>query len=71
MNRPFRLPQQPAGGRYAQALSACDPDRPDEGPRDGPPCGWYESSLDLRDGLYVTEHPLPAGMDWPSAWARH
>jgi hypothetical protein len=69
MNRPFRLPPPSFDGHDAPALSACDPDRPDEGHHDGPPCGWHESSLDLREGLYVTEHALPAGQDWSAAWA--
>lgn len=48
---------------------------PDEGTaaEEGPPCfgcGWFDSSLDLRQGLEVMEHMSlgPVARDLPVAW---
>ena len=56
--RPTRLP----------ALSSCDPDRPE--PEERPAGGWFDSSLDLRLGLQVTEHMSLAALahELPAGW---
>jgi hypothetical protein len=44
----------------APALSSCDPDRPGADERYGG--GWFESSLELRQGLEITEYPSFAAL---------
>jgi hypothetical protein len=47
-----RLPGDDFGD--APALSSCDPDRPGADERYGG--GWFDSSLELRQGLEITEY---------------
>ncbi len=48
--RSRRAPRSPARPPVPAAEEAPPAE---EGP---PPCGWFDSSADLRDGLSVTEH---------------
>jgi hypothetical protein len=64
---PARWPHadEPVGG---PALSSCDPDRPEDDGRYGG--GWFDSSLDLREGLLVTEYMSFAALarELPPSW---
>ena len=52
--------RRPLGDDFGAALSSCDPDRPGTDERYGG--GWFESSLELRQGLEITEYPSFAAL---------
>jgi hypothetical protein len=56
MHSPFPADRRPIGDDFgdAPALSSCDPDRPGADERYAG--GWFDSSLELRQGLEITEY---------------
>ena len=56
MSKLFPSDRRPPGGEFTHgpALSSCDPDRPGDDERYGG--GWFDSSLELRQGLQIIEY---------------